>query len=197
MPFAGMGGSHDSAITSQWGAVSPPIFLRGRCRRGFRRGAAWCAAALLLAAGSAAAQVITINTHTGAVTNGASSENAQVDRRYRQVTPTQVPLTKSELDDKTRLELIRALEAEQGFAMRPFPRGRKGLTLAANGKLNPAGEGYLNMVTSEGLSAKPGDRVVLTNIKIDHSRVVFDLNGGPDPKHRFLRHVQIGMGPDA
>ena len=50
--------------------------------------------------------------------------------------------------------------------MRPFPRGHKGLTLAANGKLEPAGEAYLDMVTSKGLSAKPGDRVVLTDVKI-------------------------------
>jgi hypothetical protein len=37
---------------------------------------------------------------------------------------------------------------------------------------------------------------VLTDIKIEHSKIVFELNGGPDPKHRFLRHVQIGVGPD-
>jgi hypothetical protein len=79
--------------------------------------------------------------------------------------------------------------------MRPFPRGHKGLTLAANGKLNPAGEAYLNMATSEGISAKPGDRLVLSDIKFDHARIVFDLNGGPDKKHRVLSHVQIGMGP--
>ena len=169
-----------------------PIARRGN---GFRRGAGCCAIGLLLAAGTGAAQVITIDTHTGAVTNGASSENAPVDRRYRQVTPTQVSLSNSELDAKTRLELIRALQAEQGFAMRPFPRGHKGLTLAANGKLNPAGEGYLNMVVAEGLSAKPGDRVVLTDVKFDHSKMIFELNGGPDPKHRFLRHVQVGAGP--
>ena len=88
------------------------------------------------------------------------------------------------------------MQAEQGFAMRPFPRGHKGLTLVANGKLEPAGEAYLNMVTSEGLSAKPGDRVVLTDIKFDHTKIVFELNGGPDLKHRFLRHIQIGVGPD-
>jgi hypothetical protein len=38
--------------------------------------------------------------------------------------------------------------------------------------------------------------VVLTDIKIEHSKIVFELNGGPDPKHRFLRHVQLGTGPD-
>ena len=52
------------------------------------------------------------------------------------------------------------------------------------------------MVTSQGLSAKPGDRVVITDVKIEHARIIFDLNGGPDQKHRFLRHIQIGMGPD-
>jgi hypothetical protein len=167
------------------------------CRYGrqLRRETAWCAAGLFFIAASTTAQVITVDTHTGTVTNGVASGDAQVDRRYRQVTPTQVPLANSALDAKTRLELIRALEAEQGFAMRPFPHGHKGLTLTANGKLNPAGEGYLNMVTSEGLSAKPGDRVVLSDIKIDHSKIVFDINGGPDPKHRFLRHIQIGTGP--
>jgi hypothetical protein len=62
--------------------------------------------------------------------------------------------------------------------------------------LEPAGEGYLDMVTAEGLSAKPGDRVVLTDVKIERSRIVFELNGGPDLKHRILRHIQIGMGPE-
>jgi hypothetical protein len=153
-------------------------------------------AATLLATGAAAAQVITVDTRTGTVTNGAASGSAPVDRRYQQIAPTHVPLTKSELDAKTRLELIRLLNAEQGFAMRPFPRGHKGLTLAANGKLEPVGENYLDMVTKEGLSAKPGDRLVLTDVKIERAKIVFDLNGGPDPKHRFMRHVQVGVGPE-
>ncbi len=155
-----------------------------------------CAIAALLAAGTAAAQVITIDTHTGEMTTGTGNTTSTVDRRFQQITPTRVPLSKSELDAKTKLDLIRVLEAEQGFAMRPFPRGHKGLTLAANGKLEPAGEGYLVMVTNEGTSAKPGDRVVLSDVKIEPSRIVFQLNGGPDAKHRFLRHVQIGVGPE-
>jgi hypothetical protein len=153
-----------------------------------------CSLGVCLAMGSASAQVITVDTKTGTVTNSSTGTIATVDRRYQQIVPTHVSLTKSELDPKTRLELIRVLQAEQGFAMRPFPRGHKGLTLVANGKLEPFGEQYVSMVTSEGLSAKPGDRLVLTDIKFDHSKIVFDLNGGPDPKHRFLRHVQIGMG---
>ena len=150
-----------------------------------------CALTALLAAAACSAQVITVNTSG----KGPVATSGPVDRQYAQIEPTHVELTKGELDTKARLDLIRALQSEQGFAMRPFPRGHKGLTLAANGKLEPAGTGYLNMVISEGLSAKPGSRLVITNLMIDRSKIVFDLNGGPDAKHRFLRHVQIGAGP--
>ena len=151
-----------------------------------------CALAALLAVTLAPAQVLTVDT------SGRAHEtaNGPVDVRFQQITPTHVDLSKQELDNRTRLSLVRALTAEQGFAMRPFPRGHKGLTLEANGKLNPAGEAYLDMATTNGISAKPGDRLVITNVNIDHSKIVFDLNGGPDPKHRFLRHVSIGMDPN-
>ena len=154
-----------------------------------------CGLSVLSLSVAASAQ-ITVNTHTGAVTNDSTGKSVNtVDRRYQQITPTNLPLSKTELDPKTRLELIRLIQAEQGFAMRPFPRGHKGLTLVANGNLEPAGEAYVSMATTEGLCAKPGDRLVLTDVKIEHNKIVFDINGGPDPKHRFLRHIQLGTGP--
>ena len=152
-----------------------------------------CALAVLVPAGAASAQVITIDTSG----KGPITANAPIDRRYSQIKPTSIPLPPAELDAKARMELIRALQSEQGFAMRPFPLGHKGLTLVANGKLEPAGEAYLNMVIANGTAAKPGDRVVITDVKFDRSKMVFELNGGPDLKHRFLRHISIGMGgPD-
>jgi len=153
-------------------------------------------ACLVVAAAWPASAQITINSKTGTVTNDSTGKEIySVDRRYQQITPTSIPLPKGELDPKAKLALIRLLEAEQGFAMRPFPRGHKGITLEANGKLEPAGEKYLDMATAEGISAKPGDRVVVSDLKIEKNKIVFDLNGGPDPKHRLLRHVQIGAGP--
>ncbi len=151
-----------------------------------------CAMALLLAGASVSAQVITIDKQ-GRATDG--NNTAGVDRRFAQIEPTKVDLPKQPLDPKTRQEVIRIMQSEQGFAMRPFPKGRKGLTLIANGKLEPADESYLNMITKEGTSAKPGDRLVLTDVKIEDSKIIFELNGGPDHKHRFLRHVEIGTGP--
>ncbi len=171
---------------------APPTDAEIDPRAGRRCALAACALTALIAAAACQAQVITIDTSG----KGTTASTGPVDRQYAQIEPTHVELTKSELDAKARLMLIRSLQSEQGFAMRPFPRGHKGLTLAANGKLEPAGTGYLNMVISEGLSAKPGSRLVITNITIDRSKIVFDLNGGPDAKHRFLRHVQVGAGPE-
>ena len=178
------------------GGTGPRSRAAHRARRWNRLPATvFLLAAAFFCAQPAASQVVSVDTHTGAVSNTSIGAAVGVDRRFQQIQPTSVPLPNSELDAKTRLELIRLLQSEQGFAMRPFPRGHKGLTLVANGNLEPAGEAYLNMVTGEGLCAKPGDRVVLTDIKFDHSRIIFMLNGGPDAKHRFLRHVQIGAGP--
>jgi hypothetical protein len=155
------------------------------------RNLAGVALVAFLAALPATAQVITIDTSGK---NHSPATNAPVDRQFTQIEPTHVDLPNTVLDEKSRLMLIRTLDAEQGFAMRPFPRGRAGLMLQANGKLNPAGEAYLNMVVNNGLSAKPGDRVVISDIKIDHEKLIFELNGGPDLKHRILRHVSVGIG---
>jgi hypothetical protein len=144
-------------------------------------------------------QAITINSQTGVVTNSSTGETiSTIDRRYAQVQPTHVALTDTRMDEKTRLLLIRELQAERGFAMRPLPLGHTGLTLEANGKLTPAGESYLAMVTENGLSSRPGDPVVITDLKVEGTRIVFKLNGGPDLKHRFLRHIEMGGsgGPD-
>lgn len=179
-----------SPSQSVYTAEAPPENTRRIS--GFLCLAIFCSLAALLSGPSAAAQVITIDKNGNASTSGQA---APIDRRFAQVQPTEVPLTPTVLDAKTRLELIRALQAEQGFAMRPFPGGHKGLTLEANGKLNPAGQAYVDMVENAGISAKPGDRLVVTDVKIERSKIVFELNGGPDLKHRFLRHIQLGTGP--
>jgi len=88
-----------------------------------------------------------------AITISKSGANGPIDKRYAQIEPTHVTLPDQQIDAKGHQTILRILEAEQGFAMRPFPRGKKGLTLAANGKLSPAGEEYLSQVTEQGLAA--------------------------------------------
>jgi hypothetical protein len=173
-------------------SLGNPQTSLGKRARNLPGAAAVCALAILLAGACSGAQVITVNTDGG---KGPITSAGPVDRQFRQVTPTHVDLPKTEMDPKTRILLERDLQAEQGFANRPFPRGHKGLTLEANGKLVPAEASYQNEVVNNGLSAKPGSRVVVTDVKIDRTKIVLDFDGGPDAKHRFLRHLQIGMGP--
>jgi len=134
-------------------------------------------------------QVILVNTAPASGTPGGS-----IDRRYAPIEPTKVDLPKTQIDARGHQNILRTLVAEQGFAMRPLPRGKKGLLLVANGKLTPSGEKYVSLVAEQGLSVKPGDRVVLSNVMIDKEKIVFDINGGPERKHEFLRHVQVGIG---
>lgn len=139
-----------------------------------------CGPLMLAGAISAQAQVFTV-------------EAEHVEKHYTDFAPTDIRLSREPLTTLSREQLIRFMQAEQGFAMRPLPVGN--LTLIANGHMEPTGDKYVNELHAKGISARPGERVVVTDIKIREKTVVLDLNGGPEHKHKFLRHVSIGMDP--
>jgi hypothetical protein len=118
---------------------------------------------------------------------GEKSAMADVSTEFH---PTRVELPSTPINERGRRELIRNLEAEQGFAHRALPLGDS-LILMANGNLNPGGEAYKEMLYKKGQSASPGDRVAITTVTLKEDRIIFDLNGGPYLKHRFLRHIQL------
>lgn len=128
----------------------------------------------------AAAQVFTV-----------TPEN--VDAKYLQITPTAITLPTAPLTHHDREQLLRYLQAEQGFAMRPLPIST--LTLRANGQMKPNGTDYANLIQNKGLAAKAGQRVVVTNVTIEKDRILLDFDGGPVHKHRWLRHISVGMDP--
>jgi hypothetical protein len=104
--------------------------------------------------------------------------------------PTRVELSSKPMNELGRRELLRDLEAEQGFAHRALPLGQT-LTLMANGNMSPNGEGYKELIYKKGQSAAPGDRVVISSVSFAKDRIVMDVNGGPYLKHRFLRHLEL------
>jgi hypothetical protein len=108
--------------------------------------------------------------------------------------PTRVELPSTPITERGRLALVRNLEAEQGFAHRPLPLGDE-ITLMANGNLVPGGDAYKELLYKKGESAQPGDRVAITTVTVKADRIVFDINGGPYLKHRFLRHIDIDNMP--
>jgi len=144
---------------------------------------AGAAALVLLLSVTATSQVMTV-TPEG------------VNGHYLEFHPTNIPLPATPLSERGRQELIRFLTAEQGFAMRPLPLASKGLTLHANGDMSPSGSDYMNELNEKGTSAKAGDRCVISDIKIKDDKIILQLNGGPDKKHKWLRHISIGTDPN-
>jgi hypothetical protein len=118
---------------------------------------------------------------------GMKSATADVTTEFH---PTHIELPHAPLDQRGRLDLIRNLEAEQGFAHRELPLGA-GLTLLANGNMTPHDDDYKRMLYEKGQSAAPGDRVEITALQFRPDRLILDFNGGPYAKHRFLSHISI------
>ena len=118
---------------------------------------------------------------------GMKTATADVTTEFH---PTHVSLPEQPLDERGRLDLIRNLEAEQGFAHRELPLGA-GITLLANGNLTPRDQEYRRMLYEKGQSAAPGDRVEISKLDFKPDRIVIDFNGGPYAKHRFLSHISI------
>jgi len=132
--------------------------------------------------------------------SGAASLHAQVftveaehvEKHYTEFPATHVRYPEQPLTPLGREELIRFMQAEQGFAMRPLPIAN--LDLHANGHMDPTGEKYVELLHQKGQSVKAGDRVVVTDIKFHEKTIELELNGGPEHKHKYLRHVSIGLG---
>ncbi len=122
---------------------------------------------------------------------GMKTATADVTTEFH---PTHVALPEQPLDERGRLDLIRNLEAEQGFAHRELPLGT-GLTLLANGNLTPKEDAYKRMLYEKGQSAGPGDRIEISNLQFKPDRIIIDFNGGPYAKHRFLSHISINDMP--
>ncbi len=105
--------------------------------------------------------------------------------------PTRVELTDEPMDISGRRDLIRNLLMEQGFAHRALPLGAPGLVLHANGRLTVDSETLKQREYKHGQSVAAGDRVMITDIKVMVDRIDIDINGGPYPPHRWLRHIQV------
>jgi hypothetical protein len=130
------------------------------------------------------------DAHAQVFTVGEKSATADIATDF---TPTHVELPDQGLTERGRRELVRDLEAEQGFAHRVLPLGTS-ITLQANGNLTPKGDEYRQLVYKKGQSAAPGDRIVITALEFKGDRILVDLNGGPYVKNRIMRHIQIGVG---
>jgi hypothetical protein len=108
------------------------------------------------------------------------------------VQPTAVALDTKPITERTKQQLIRTFQADEAFAVRPLPLGTKGVVLHANGQLSPSGNAYADELEKYGISAKPGDRVVITKFEVRPDRIVFEFNDGPEKHHHIMQHIEVG-----
>lgn len=130
---------------------------------------------------AARAQVFTVGERTA---------TADINTDFKR---THVELSEQGLTERGRRDLVRNLEAEQGFAHRVMPLAST-VILQANGQITPGPDGYKMMIYKRGQGAAPGDRVAITALEFKGDRILIDFNGGPYVRHRFLRHIQVGVG---
>ncbi len=97
------------------------------------------------------------------------------------------------MSKQTRMDLIRAFNAELVYLRAPFPMGKTGLTLK-DGQLSPSGEELQRMMAMWGPAAKPGDQARISQILVKNERIHFEINGGPVKKQKWYQHIQVGGG---
>jgi hypothetical protein len=100
------------------------------------------------------------------------------------------------LTNEGKMNLIRGMTAELGFARKPFPMGKTGLKLEAkSGAVTPNDQQLEAIMAGYGPALKAGDRARITDIKIKDKSIIFEINGGPQRKKKWYEHIEVsGMG---
>ncbi|HZQ67699.1 MAG TPA: hypothetical protein VFA68_04195 [Terriglobales bacterium] len=94
------------------------------------------------------------------------------------------------MSKQTRMDLIRAFEAELVYVRTPFPMGKKGLTLK-DGTVTPNGQELQQLIALWGPSVKPGDQARISAIQIRDKSIYFEINGGPVKKQKWYQRIQV------
>ncbi|HZP23368.1 MAG TPA: hypothetical protein VFB04_07975 [Terriglobales bacterium] len=102
------------------------------------------------------------------------------------------PNSSEKMTPQTRIAVMRDLTAERVFVRTVFPRGERGLELK-DGKVTPDNQRVAQLVMEHGFAAKPGDRVVISNVEVREKSIVIEINGGGKKHEKWYQHVSVGM----
>lgn len=91
---------------------------------------------------------------------------------------------------ETRMQIVRAFNAELVYIRTNFPMGKDGIKLR-NGEITPDREKMQQLMALWGPAAKPGDLARISNIVIKDNFIHFEINGGPIKKQKWYQRIQI------
>jgi hypothetical protein len=101
---------------------------------------------------------------------------------------------KEGMDRSARIDIIRGLLREVGVTKVPLPRGKRGVRIDAQGKLD-RDEAQREM-RDNGMAMQAGVPAEITRIEFKSSQIILDLNGGGRSGKKWYQHIEVGMGPD-
>ena len=96
------------------------------------------------------------------------------------------------MDQKSRIEILRAISGEFAHAVRALPSGRKGLHIKAGEPLNE--DQAQRAVLVGGSAANPGDQVQVTGVEFRDREIVIDINGGGRQHTRWRDRIHLEVG---
>ena len=100
--------------------------------------------------------------------------------------------TKEGMDQQARIDIIRGLLREVAVTKVPLPRGRRGVRVDAQGKLDQ--EDSQKELRTNGLAMQAGMPAEITKIEFKASQVIFELNGGGKSGKKWYQHIEVGVG---
>jgi len=99
---------------------------------------------------------------------------------------------KEQIQRDTHIRLIRGLLREVAVSKVPLPRGKKGVRVNSQGKLDKADAD--SQLRANGMAIKSGMPVEITKITFKSDEIVFEVNGGGKSHSKWYQHIEVGMG---
>ena len=91
-----------------------------------------------------------------------------------------------------RIELIRGLVKEIVVVKVALPRGKHGIYVKGQGKLDRAKAD--SELRANGAAIAPGMPVEITRLTFKSDRIIFEINGGAKKGKKWYQRIEVGMG---
>ncbi len=99
---------------------------------------------------------------------------------------------KEGMDRNARIDIIRGLLREVAVTKVALPRGKKGVRVDGQGKLDQGAA--QNELRTNGLAMKAGMPAEITSIQFKSKELVIEVNGGGRSGKKWYQHIEIDMG---
>jgi len=96
------------------------------------------------------------------------------------------------LDKNGRIDLIRGLSSEVAVAKLVLPRGKHGIYLDSQGKVDQARA--QQELKENGPAVNAGTPIEISRIDFKADSLTFEINGGGKNGRHWYQHIQVGMG---